>query len=38
VENYLDAFNEGDADGMAGCFAADGSFLDGMASAKGTAR
>jgi ketosteroid isomerase-like protein len=31
VRSYIDAFNRGDADGMAGRFAADGSILDGMA-------
>ncbi len=31
VQNYIDAFNRGDADGMAACFAAQGSILDGMA-------
>lgn len=31
VQNYLDAFNRGDAEGMAGCFATQGSILDGMA-------
>ena len=31
VRNYIDAFNRGDAEGMAACFAEDGSILDGMA-------
>ncbi len=31
VQNYIDAFNRGDAEGMAACFAEQGSILDGMA-------
>jgi len=31
VQRYIDAFNAGDAEGMAACFAAEGSILDGMA-------
>lgn len=31
VQNYIDAFNRGDAEGMAACFADQGSILDGMA-------
>jgi ketosteroid isomerase-like protein len=31
VRNYIDAFNRGDSDGMASCFADNGSILDGMA-------
>jgi ketosteroid isomerase-like protein len=31
VQNYVDAFNRGDADGMASCFGLPGSILDGMA-------
>lgn len=31
VQRYIDAFNAGDAKGMADCFAAEGSILDGMA-------
>jgi ketosteroid isomerase-like protein len=31
VRNYIDAFNRGDAEGMAACFADQGSILDGMA-------
>ncbi len=31
VRNYIDAFNRGDRDGMAACFAAQGAILDGMA-------
>lgn len=30
VRNYLDAFNHGDAPGMASCFASPGFILDGM--------
>lgn len=30
VRNYLDAFNRGDAPGMASCFASPGVILDGM--------
>jgi hypothetical protein len=31
VQRYVDAFNKGDIDAMAACFAASGSILDGMA-------
>ncbi|HEY4071236.1 MAG TPA: nuclear transport factor 2 family protein [Sphingomicrobium sp.] len=31
VRNYLNAFNHGDAPGMASCFASPGFILDGMA-------
>lgn len=31
VRRYVDAFNRGDAQGMAECFASHGSILDGMA-------
>ena len=31
VKRYIDAFNNGDADGKAACFAPQGSILDGMA-------
>lgn len=31
VQNYIDAFNRGDAESMASCFADQGSILDGMA-------
>jgi hypothetical protein len=31
VQRYIDAFNKGDVDGMAACFAIPGSILDGMA-------
>ena len=31
VQKYIAAFNSGDADGMAACFAPQGSILDGMA-------
>jgi hypothetical protein len=31
VRTYLDAFNRGDAEGMAACFAVPGTILDGMA-------
>jgi ketosteroid isomerase-like protein len=31
VRRYVDAFNRGDADAMADCFASHGSILDGMA-------
>lgn len=31
VQQYIAAFNAGDADAMAGCFAVPGSILDGMA-------
>jgi hypothetical protein len=31
VQQYISAFNKGDADGMAACFAGQGSILDGMA-------
>jgi len=31
VRQYITAFNDGDADGMAACFALPGSILDGMA-------
>jgi ketosteroid isomerase-like protein len=31
VNKYIDAFNRGDAEGMAACFAEQGSILDGMA-------
>ena len=31
VNLYIDAFNRGDSAGMAECFAAEGSILDGMA-------
>jgi ketosteroid isomerase-like protein len=31
VQRYIDAFNDGDVDAMAACFAAPGSILDGMA-------
>src|SRR3982750_1496270 len=31
VRKYVAAFNSGDADGMAACFAPNGSILDGMA-------
>jgi ketosteroid isomerase-like protein len=31
VREYIDAFNRGDAKGMAACFATFGSILDGMA-------
>jgi hypothetical protein len=31
VHSYVDAFNRGDGDGMAACFVAQGSILDGMA-------
>ena len=31
VRNYIDAFNRGDAEGMAAAFAPQGSILDGMA-------
>jgi hypothetical protein len=31
VQRYIDAFNAGDADDMAACFAAEASILDGMA-------
>ena len=31
VQQYIDAFNAGDEDGLATCFARDGFILDGMA-------
>lgn len=31
VRNYIDAFNRGDSQAMAACFAEQGSILDGMA-------
>lgn len=31
VQSYIEAFNRGDAEGMAACFASNGSILDGMA-------
>jgi ketosteroid isomerase-like protein len=31
VQRYIDAFNKGDPDAMAACFAVPGSILDGMA-------
>lgn len=31
VQRYIDAFNKGDPDAMAACFAGSGSILDGMA-------
>jgi ketosteroid isomerase-like protein len=31
VRNYIDAFNRGDVEGMAKCFAGEGSILDGFA-------
>ena len=31
VRQYVNAFNNGDADAMAACFAVPGSILDGMA-------
>lgn len=31
ARDYVDAFNRGDADAMAACFASEGTILDGMA-------
>jgi ketosteroid isomerase-like protein len=31
IRRYIDAFNKGDVDAMAACFAVPGSILDGMA-------
>ena len=31
VQQYIDAFNKGDSEAMASCFAVPGSILDGMA-------